>query len=50
VVTWWKEKNERLGLTLSRFKACKLPTLYYRHIRGHMTEMDKILLENTLQL
>ena len=26
-----------------RLKACKLPTLHYRHTRGDMTEMYKIL-------
>ena len=26
-----------------RLKACKLPTLHYRHIRGDMIEMNKIL-------
>ena len=26
-----------------RLKACKLPTLHYRHIRGDMIEMFKIL-------
>ena len=26
-----------------RLKACKLPTLHYRHIRGDMTEMFKLL-------
>ena len=26
-----------------RLKACKLPTLHYRHIRGDMIEMYKIL-------
>ena len=25
------------------FKACKLPTLHYKHIRGDMIEMFKIL-------
>jgi len=32
-----------LSAAAEHLKACKLPTLHYRHIRGDMIEMYKIL-------
>jgi len=40
---WTVITNPNPNTYIERLKACKLPTLHYRHIRGDVIEMYKIL-------